>query len=290
MLQLGNLSGDLDAEMQGAISSGRALKAFESLVRAQGGDVVALGSLSGKAKTHALVAPISGTIRRVDAWSIGKACTQMGSGRLQLTDQIDPYVGISHLVKEGAGPCGGISRDYPLDSPDQTARKPTTFYGSLSHRTAMSKQAAGIILFRTYPTLEVLIVHPGGPFWKNKDVWSFPKGELELGEDPETAARREFAEETGLTLTHPLVYVGECKQASGKHSRFWASRTELTGQPTIVSNKVEITWPPHSQSTILIPEVDKGLFVDLATAKQKTAPFLIPIIERFEQLSNSGTL
>ena len=123
----------------------------------------------------------------------------------------------------------------------------------------MPSKSAGIIAYRKRREIEVLLVHPGGPFWRNKDLgaWSIPKGEYGDDEDAEIAARREFAEELGLELSVPLIALGQVKQRGGKIVTAFAAEldVEVTG---IRSNTFEIEWPPRSGKRQSFPEVDRA--------------------------------
>ena len=136
----------------------------------------------------------------------------------------------------------------------------------------MAKTSAGLIVVRRRAgVIEVLLVHPGGPFWKNKDagVWSIPKGELEGDEDPLAAARREFAEELGTDAGDgPFVPLPPVKQKGGKTVLAWAVAGDLN-VTTVRSNTVEIEWPPRSGRRVEIPEVDRADWFDLPTAAAK---------------------
>ena len=109
------------------------------------------------------------------------------------------------------------------------------------------KRSAGILLFRRHSDLEVLLVHPGGPFWKHKDAgaWSIPKGEYTEEEDALTAARREFEEETGIHVEGIFLALGEVKQAGGKLVTAWAVEGDLDPLQ-ICSNTFVLEWPPNS--------------------------------------------
>ena len=123
----------------------------------------------------------------------------------------------------------------------------------------MPKRSAGLLLFRRKPLLELMLVHPGGPFWARKDeaAWSIPKGEIDDGEDPEAAARREFAEETGYVPPGDLVPIGEFKQSGGKVVVAFALEGDFD-VAHLVSNTIEIEWPPRSGRMTTIPEVDRA--------------------------------
>ncbi len=134
------------------------------------------------------------------------------------------------------------------------------------------KPSAGLLVYRrASPSgLEVLLVHPGGPFWVNKDdgAWSIPKGELDSGEQPLTAARREFAEELGSAPPDgDVIDLGEIRQRSGKRVRAFAIEGDLDPE-TVLSNLIEIEWPPRSGLRIEIPEVDRAAWFDLDSARR----------------------
>jgi predicted NUDIX family NTP pyrophosphohydrolase len=138
----------------------------------------------------------------------------------------------------------------------------------------MKKQSAGILLYRmTNKKLEVFLVHPGGPFWKNKDIgaWTIPKGEFEGNETALDAAVREFREETGHVLTGPFHVLTPIRQKGGKQVFAWASPGDLD-PATIVSNEFEMEWPPHSGRKQSFPEINKGAWFDIETAVQLINP------------------
>ena len=131
--------------------------------------------------------------------------------------------------------------------------------------------SAGILMYRqTGPGLEVLLVHPGGPFWRNKDVgaWSIPKGEMDEGEDAAFAARREFLEETGCSLSGPLKPLGDIRQRGGKRVTAFAVEGDLDVD-AIKSNTFEIEWPPKGGKMQSFPEVDRAAWFDLPAAHVK---------------------
>lgn len=135
----------------------------------------------------------------------------------------------------------------------------------------MSARSAGVLAFRrTGGQLEVLLVHPGGPFWRNKDrgAWSIPKGEFGAGEDAEVAARREFAEELGTAVTTPLIGLGEIKQRGRKVVEAFAAEADLDAD-AIVSNEFELEWPPRSGRIGRFPEVDRAAWFGLAEARER---------------------
>ena len=144
----------------------------------------------------------------------------------------------------------------------------------------MEKRSAGLLMFRRRDkNLEVFLVHPGGPFWANKDAgaWMIPKGEYVDGELPLDAARREFHEETGFDAHGEFIDLGTVKQASGKVVIAWAFEGDCDPQK-LISNFCTIEWPPRSGHKIEIPEVDRGAWFPLAAAKsailKSQQPFL----------------
>lgn len=147
------------------------------------------------------------------------------------------------------------------------------------------KTSAGILLYRIQQQLEVFLVHPGGPFWKNKDIgaWSIPKGEYTAEEDPLTTAKREFKEETGQNIEGNFIPLNPIKQKGGKLISAWAVQGNIDAD-NIVSNLITIPWPPRTGKLIEIPEVDQGKWFDTATALTKINPaqasFIQQLIDR----------
>lgn len=139
----------------------------------------------------------------------------------------------------------------------------------------MPKQSAGILLYRNKNnTIEVFLVHPGGPFFKNKDdgVWSIPKGEFLDDEDALTAAKREFFEETGQHIIDgKFIKLSPVKLKSGKIVFAWAIEGDIDHE-VIVSNKFEMEWPPQSGKKASFAEVDRAAWFEPETAKAKVNP------------------
>ena len=154
---------------------------------------------------------------------------------------------------------------------------------SAAARTARS---AGILLYRTrHDQLEVLLVHPGGPFWAKKDLgaWSIPKGEYALDEDPLAAARREFEEELGSPAPEAEPQdLGEIRQRAGKVVRAFALSGDLDAR-SITSNTCQIEWPPRSGRRIQIPEVDRAGWFKLEEAKQRINPAQAELLDRLSE-------
>lgn len=133
------------------------------------------------------------------------------------------------------------------------------------------KKSAGILLYRKVTAaVEVLLVHPGGPFWKNKDegAWSIPKGEFEDDEDALHAAKREFKEETGIACTGDFLPLSPIKLKSGKTVYGWALQKNIDASK-ITSNDFEMEWPPRSGKKQRFPEIDRAAWFTTAIAKKK---------------------
>jgi predicted NUDIX family NTP pyrophosphohydrolase len=149
----------------------------------------------------------------------------------------------------------------------------------------MPKLSAGLLLYKFAEdgSLAVLLVHPGGPFWKNKDLhaWSIPKGEYQDGEDPEQAAEREFAEELGLPVPDgPRIDLGTIRQASGKYVRAWAVRTKHLATEAVVSNRFEMEWPPKSGTMREFPEVDRAQWMTISEASTRLVAAQVELLSR----------
>jgi predicted NUDIX family NTP pyrophosphohydrolase len=151
------------------------------------------------------------------------------------------------------------------------------------------KHSAGVLLYRRKPALEVLLVHPGGPFWIRKDrgAWQIPKGMIEEGEDPESAARREAREELGIVLEAELRPLGDIRQSGGKLVTAFATEHDL--DPALIeSNLFEMEWPPKSGKIASFPEVGKAKWMGLAEAREMILPSQAPLVERIEELVSAG--
>ena len=138
----------------------------------------------------------------------------------------------------------------------------------------MSRISAGLLMYRRRAgALEVFLVHPGGPFWARKDAgaWSIPKGEIDPTEEPLAAARREFAEETGLTAAGAFRPLAPVTQAGGKIVQAWAVEGDLDPS-ALQSNTFSIEWPPRSGRQRTFPEVDRAAWFSLAVAREKINP------------------
>jgi predicted NUDIX family NTP pyrophosphohydrolase len=152
-------------------------------------------------------------------------------------------------------------------------------------------QSAGVLMFRRRnDSLEVLLVHPGGPFWQRKDdgAWSIPKGEFLEGEAPDAAARREFAEETGCALRGKLLPLTPVKQPSGKVVHPFAIEGDLD-PASIRSNTFALEWPPRSGITREFPEVDRAGWFTVADARRKLIAGQRPILDELEGVLNAKT-
>lgn len=147
------------------------------------------------------------------------------------------------------------------------------------------KHSAGLVMYRGRgEQLEMLLVHFGGPFWRNKDerAWFVPKGEVEPGEELLAAARREFTEETGLEPRAPYIELGTVRK-SGKLVSAWAFEGDCD-VAQIRSNTFRLEWPPKSGVEREFPEVDRAQFFALGAARRKASAAELPLLERLVQL------
>jgi predicted NUDIX family NTP pyrophosphohydrolase len=147
----------------------------------------------------------------------------------------------------------------------------------------MVKQSAGILLYRKNGSqLQVFLVHPGGPFFKNKDIgaWSIPKGEFLDDEDALAAAKREFKEETGQTIDGEFTELKPVYLKSGKKVYAWAVKGDVDHE-IIVSNLFEMEWPPRSGKRQSFPEVDRAAWFTINEAKEKINAAQVGLIESF---------
>lgn len=150
--------------------------------------------------------------------------------------------------------------------------------------------SAGLLLYRRVGgSLEVFLAHPGGPFWRDRDLgaWTIPKGVLEDGEDPLAAARREFGEETGVAAVGPFLSLGSVRQKAGKVVHAWA--WEGDADPAcVVSNSMRSEWPRNSGRWITFPEVDRCAWFDPATARLKMNAAQSAFVDRLEAALAGG--
>jgi predicted NUDIX family NTP pyrophosphohydrolase len=131
----------------------------------------------------------------------------------------------------------------------------------------------------------VLLVHPGGPFWRNKDIgaWSIPKGEYRAGEDAQNVARREFHEELGIEMMADLLSLGEIRQRGGKTVAAFAVESDVDVE-NIQSNTFELEWPPRSGRRQAFPEIDRAEWFDLASARTKINEGQRTLLDRLEAI------
>jgi predicted NUDIX family NTP pyrophosphohydrolase len=150
-----------------------------------------------------------------------------------------------------------------------------------------SEVSAGILAFRRKPRLELLLAHPGGPYWRNKDdgAWSIPKGNVESG-DLLVCAKREFNEETGLVAAGPLFALTPLRQKSGKTVHAFALEADFD-LSAFASNMFEMEWPPRSGKHQNFPEVDRVAYFGLTTARRKILsgqrPFIEELVQRLKE-------
>ena len=152
---------------------------------------------------------------------------------------------------------------------------------------AMAKKSAGLLMFRRSPDgqLQVLLVHPGGPFWAKKDLgaWSIPKGEYDDSEDPLEAAKREFVEETGFAVSGAFLPLGSSKQASGKTVSVWAFESDVD-PAALVSNEFEMEWPPKSGRKASFVEIDRAGWFSLGEAREKLAKGQVGFLDALQKV------
>ena len=146
--------------------------------------------------------------------------------------------------------------------------------------------SAGILAFRRKPRLELLLAHPGGPYWRSKDegAWSIPKGNVESG-DLLVCAKREFNEETGLVATGPFVALAPLRQKSGKLVHAFAMEADFDVSH-FSSNMFEMEWPPRSGNRASFPEIDRIAYFSVLMARKKILPgqraFIDELVERLK--------
>ena len=145
---------------------------------------------------------------------------------------------------------------------------------------------------RKAAAVEFLLVHPGGPFFRNKDVgtWTIPKGEAAAGEDLLTRARIEFEEELGFAAAGECMSLGSVKQKGGKIVHAWAFEGDLPQPFQLTSNEFELEWPPRSGRRAKFPEVDQASFFSEATAREKINPAQVLFLDRLLALLQQGPL
>ena len=144
--------------------------------------------------------------------------------------------------------------------------------------------SAGVLLFRERAgEIQVLLIKPGGPFWRNKHAgaWMIPKGKVEAGEQPVEAALREFEEETGTRLSSVPFGLAKVRQAGGKWVEAFASEGDLDPD-AITSNEFEVEWPPRSGRMERFPECEQARWMSLARARELMLPSQLPLLDALE--------
>jgi predicted NUDIX family NTP pyrophosphohydrolase len=150
----------------------------------------------------------------------------------------------------------------------------------------VTERSAGLLIFRRRAgALDVLLVHPGGPFWRNKDVgaWQIPKGLIESGEDGAVAARREAEEELGAAIAGELIPLGEIRQKGGKIVEAFAIESDFDAA-AVHSNLFEMEWPPKSGRMQNFPEVDAARWFGIAEAREMMLESQRPLLKRLDEL------
>jgi len=150
--------------------------------------------------------------------------------------------------------------------------------------------SAGLVLFRRgVQGLEVLLAHPGGPFWRDRDAgaWTIPKGIVDEGEDLLDGARREFQEETGIRPAGPFIPLGSIRQKAGKVVHAWAWEGDADAS-AIVSNTARVEWPPGSGRWVTYPEVDRCAWCDPESARRRINAAQAELIDRLEAALKGG--
>jgi predicted NUDIX family NTP pyrophosphohydrolase len=154
----------------------------------------------------------------------------------------------------------------------------------------MARKSAGLLMYRRRAgQVEVLLVHPGGPFWARKDegAWSIPKGEFPDEEPPLEAARREFQEETGFAPAGVFQPLAPIKQAGGKIVHAWALEGDLDADAAR-SNTYKLEWPPHSGQWRSYPEIDRAAWFSLPQARGKLLKSQLPLLDQLEHLLDNA--
>jgi predicted NUDIX family NTP pyrophosphohydrolase len=159
----------------------------------------------------------------------------------------------------------------------------------MSLSTRPKSFSAGILLWRRRDKLEVLLAHPGGPFWRNRDAgaWMIPKGLVDDGENPAAAALREFEEELGTRPAGEPVELCRIRQKGGKWVQAYALEGELDAE-RIISNHFQMEFPPRSGETRSYPEVDRAAWFPLAEARAMILPSQLPILDALAEREGEG--
>jgi predicted NUDIX family NTP pyrophosphohydrolase len=148
----------------------------------------------------------------------------------------------------------------------------------------VGRTSAGLLAFRRVNALQILLAHPGGPFWAKKDdgVWTIPKGLAEPGADLFATAQREFTEETNFTAAGEFIALAPVKQKSGKIVHAWAFEADFD-LSSFASNSFEMEWPPKSGRRESFPEIDRVAYFALPTAMRKVLSYQQPLLRELEQ-------
>jgi predicted NUDIX family NTP pyrophosphohydrolase len=154
----------------------------------------------------------------------------------------------------------------------------------------VARKSAGLVVFRqSAGEIEILLVHPGGPFWAKKDegAWSIPKGEIDEGEDALAAARREVREEIGASPDGAFIPLTPVRQPGGKVVHAWAIDGDVDAA-TITSNTFEMEWPPRSGRQHTFPEVDRAAWFTISEARSKILRGQLPLLDALTRAHTGG--
>ncbi|MBS0251747.1 MAG: NUDIX domain-containing protein [Proteobacteria bacterium] len=183
---------------------------------------------------------------------------------------------------------GGVDND-AIDGEKRRFRRRHDYSIYVESGDVKTPESAGLLLYRRRQDLEVLLAHPGGPYWQKKDdgAWTVPKGEIRDGDDPYATALREFEEETGLRPHGKTLSLGSLRQSGGKLVHAWAIENDWD-PAQLVSNQFTIEWPPRSGRTATFPEIDRANWFALSTARRKILKSQIDFLNRLEAALDSA--
>lgn len=196
------------------------------------------------------------------------------------------------LVLIGYNITDWIGSPVPSVHPTVSNRRSSDSFGQFDHtvqKVLMARIAAGLLMFRVKnDVVQVLLAHPGGPYFQNQDdgVWTIPKGEPDPGEDLLVTARREFGRETGFASEGPFIHLQPIRQKGGKIVHAWACEGDCDPK-SIRSNLFTMEWPPKSSRQVRFPEIDRAEFFDLKVARVKIKPGQEALIDELQGILKS---